>query len=169
MSPIRANERICLAWFLYGFSQAFSVNSLRWRIRGEWAANVSLLRSDHVTRNAMSARNNESGLGKNTPISLPLIPPHTPVIILPLLLFFPSPLPGNPQVRDNDLCHLFHSHFHPCFLPPSPPPIICRKDHFSRFILKRVQGKRYTWFENAIRNSSPNLLLVNLDVIINKL
>ena len=42
------------------FSQAFSDNLLRWRIRGEH------FRLDHVTRNASTVRNDEAkGLGKS--------------------------------------------------------------------------------------------------------
>ena len=55
------------------FSQAFWVNSLRWRIRGERAGNSSLLRLDHVTRDELAARNNEAqGLGKLQPLFLRL-------------------------------------------------------------------------------------------------
>ena len=50
------------------FSQAFWVNSLRWRIQGERAGNASLLRLNHVTRDELAARNNEAqGLGKLQP------------------------------------------------------------------------------------------------------
>ena len=47
------------------FSQSLSVNSFRWRIRGEGTGNASHFRMDHVTRNALAARKNEAkGLGK---------------------------------------------------------------------------------------------------------
>ena len=50
------------------FSQALSVNSLRRRIRGERVGHPSLLRLDHVTRDALAARNNEAyGLGTGAP------------------------------------------------------------------------------------------------------
>ena len=42
------------------FSRAILVNSIRWRIRGKRVGNASLLRSDHVGRNALAARNNEA-------------------------------------------------------------------------------------------------------------
>ena len=46
------------------FSQALSINSVQWRIRGELAGNVAgnalTFRSDHVTRNALVAQNNEA-------------------------------------------------------------------------------------------------------------
>ena len=55
------------------FSEAFWLNSLRWRIRGERAGNASLLRLGHVTRNELAAQNNEAkGLGKLQPLFLRL-------------------------------------------------------------------------------------------------
>ena len=42
------------------FSQSLSVNSFRWRIWGERAGNASHFRLDHVTRNALAARNNDA-------------------------------------------------------------------------------------------------------------
>ena len=57
MNPgIRALPSPCTA-----FSQSLSVNSFRWRIRGERAGNTnSHFRMDHVTRNALAARKNEA-------------------------------------------------------------------------------------------------------------
>ena len=68
-------------------SQAFSVNSFRWRIRDE-------NRSDHVTRNAQTARNNEARrLGNASP---------RPDATLKFITRLPrKPLAGTPLAEDH--------------------------------------------------------------------
>ena len=52
-----------LPWSCTAFSQALSIKSVQWRIRGELAGNVAgnalTFRLDHVPRNALVAQNNE--------------------------------------------------------------------------------------------------------------